>query len=1120
MSLTQDLAKARSTLESLRKTQLRLDLTAWLGYALAWMLLLWLAAAGLETIFRLPTTARGWLLAAIILAVVGGFIYAWLRVKRAPHLRPGRTAEEWWALTLGRSAPDTVRDRLLNAIQINRPRPGARDQCSTELASEALYHVVAELKDVPLDKAIKRADRNKALRIVLIAVLITIGVTIAAPSSIINASVRLMHPGRIYHTPPPFTLSINPAGGWTYRGEPVSFTIRAEGQPPSDVQFIHRYEGGQPQKDQVQLKDGLGDIDFDGFAAPIIYSARGDGITTPDYHMEVVARPQIARLQYRLFPPRYTHLPVEIGPENVGDLEALPGSRLELTVRVTKPLSAAWFVFQRSGADSTTADSLPFDVTGQTGLVRNRLSREGSYQVRLRDEGGHSDRDPVAHRIRLLVDEPPLVRIIFPETDVDLGEDMLLPLQIEADDDYGIARLDLNFRRLDRDSTAAAVPLNIDAPGSRTIQAGTMWDLGELELFPGDVIEYWVVAWDNDNIRGPKRAESERRLVRLPSIEEIIAGVEQSEQQGLEQAEQTLETARELRERVSEIIEEMKRNPEQDWDRRRQMEQTLQKQGELERQVGELTERLDDLVQRLEKHDLTAAETLEKYRELQKLLAEVATPELREAMEKLRRAIEAQDPEQLRRALEQFDLNREQFLQSIERSLDILRQLQLERRMDELVKRSGELLHRQEDILDLIDSSMTDEMATQQQALARSMEMLENSLLEVKELAEQSGERELAADLDSLADVLNAKDIPADMRQASQTLSEGRLDQARSIGEQSARDLAELSQGLTTAADQLKERRRADLARKLRRLAEELLYVSTSQEELAATSIHLGTQSPRYRSLAGQQVDLQVALEAITSRLFEVAHETFFITPDLAASLGKASAELGRALDGFSGRNPRSVATPQKRALGEINRSARQLLNILEQLEGASSSSGFEEMMQQLAEMAGSQQGVNQQSMPLPGGEGEQMMPGDEGRFARLAAQQRALQEQAEQLAEDTRGMKELLGDLDEIAGSMGQVAEDLEDRNIDERTRRLQRQIVSRLLDATRSVREREYSRRRESRVGVKLTRRSPPTLKLDTDLQRLRRDLLRALQEGYTRDYRRLIRDYFQALESSAAE
>lgn len=1139
MKNSPDLEKARSTLEKLRRTQFRIDLVTGLGYALALIVLIWLAAFTIEAVVRFAPSVRDLILYGSILTSLSLILFVYIRLRRDRSLQPGRYAEEWWALKLGQSAPDKLRDRLLNALQVYRPTPVRRENISDELAQQALYLAVAELDDVPYETALQRSSRKYSLLTAGAAFFVAVFLFVVMPTALSGAADRLFHPGTTYTSPPPFVLTVDPAGGWAYRGEPVIFRISVEAPPllpprkpgggeavvsttipGGKVDFVYRFGDGRRQVSEVAISSDSGSIEFNGFPSPIDYLVRSGEVSTDEYHLDIVTRPRVAELQYRLFPPKYSRLPMVVGNENVGDVEALPGSRLEVSIRSTKPVKRGWLTFLRTGADSSALDSLPLKVSGLTGSTVLRLMREGCYKMQLQDKDGHANRDPITYRIRLLSDHDPVVRITQPSEDVILGDNMRLMLRIEGDDDYGVNRLDLEYRLMSEDSTVERIPLDLgNIADRRSITVNHLWNLADMTLFPGDVLEYWAAVWDNDNVLGPKRSESERRLVRLPSIEEIIAGVEQSEEESIDQAARTLEAARELGEEVREIIEEMRRNPDLDWEKQREMETAMQDQQNLEKQIEELSQKVKDLIEKLEKHDLATLETLEKYRELQELIAEIATPELMEAMEKLKEAIASQDPDKVRQALEQFDMNREEFLEQIDRSLNILRQLQLERRMDELVRFTEELLHRQEDILDHVDEGDTEELASHQESLAVGMEMLNEAMRQTRDLAEEVGETGLAAELDSLLKDSEAKDISGRMKSAAEAFSKGQRQDGRQSGEQNARDLADLSAGLERMVAELKERRKADLARKLRRIVEELLIVSNIQEELTSQSSKIGTSSPRYRSLAGMQEDIRMALQGIISRLFAISKETFFVTPDLGAALGNASSELERALAGYSDRRPRSVTSPQQKAMGELNRSALKILNTLDKLESASSSSGYEEMLERLSQMAAQQQGLNQQSMPMPGMGGEQQMPGGD-QLARMAAEQRALQQQMEQLSEDGQGMQEILGDLDGIAKSMGEVAEDMEDQNIDERTRRLQRQIVNRLLDATRSAKEREYSRRRESKVGRELSRKSPPGLMLDQDRDQLRRDLLRALQEGYTRDYRQLIRMYFQSLEKYKKE
>ena len=154
-------------------------------------------------------------------------------------------------------------------------------------------------------------------------------------------------------------------------------------------------------------------------------------------------------------------------------------------------------------------------------------------------------------------------------------------------------------------------------------------------------------------------------------------------------------------------------------------------------------------------------------------------------------------------------------------------------------------------------------------------------------------------------------------------------------------------------------------------------------------------------------------------------------------------------------------------------------------------------------------------------GQGEGGSEGDpnDPRLRRLKQQQQQVKKSLEELQQETRQgggtRKNMVGDLDRAAREIEEVLRDMASGQISPETRQRQERILSRLLDAVRSQRERDFERERESRGGVDVVRSSPPELALpNRDMERLRRDLLRAREQGYSKDYEALIRQYLQGV------
>jgi len=140
--------------------------------------------------------------------------------------------------------------------------------------------------------------------------------------------------------------------------------------------------------------------------------------------------------------------------------------------------------------------------------------------------------------------------------------------------------------------------------------------------------------------------------------------------------------------------------------------------------------------------------------------------------------------------------------------------------------------------------------------------------------------------------------------------------------------------------------------------------------------------------------------------------------------------------------------------------------------------------------------------------------PQQQSQLSRMAAEQRAIQQEMEKLDQDYGESSDVLGNLKNLANEMEKIAEDLATFKIDRSTIQRQQQILSRMLDAQKSVRERELSRKRKAQSGKDYVRKSPPHLLNSKNQDLTGKSLQEALKEGYTPDYEKLIEEYFRRL------
>jgi hypothetical protein len=147
------------------------------------------------------------------------------------------------------------------------------------------------------------------------------------------------------------------------------------------------------------------------------------------------------------------------------------------------------------------------------------------------------------------------------------------------------------------------------------------------------------------------------------------------------------------------------------------------------------------------------------------------------------------------------------------------------------------------------------------------------------------------------------------------------------------------------------------------------------------------------------------------------------------------------------------------------------------------------------------------------------LTPEQQSQLQRLAQQQDIIKKSLKQLneeAEKSGESKTLPSNLKDILKQMEEVVTDMKTGKLDDQLVQKQERILSRLLDAQKSINERDYEKQRESNSGQNVIRQSPADLNLYLkDRNKLKDELNNAVNEGYSKDYEELIRKYYEQLE-----
>jgi hypothetical protein len=198
-----------------------------------------------------------------------------------------------------------------------------------------------------------------------------------------------------------------------------------------------------------------------------------------------------------------------------------------------------------------------------------------------------------------------------------------------------------------------------------------------------------------------------------------------------------------------------------------------------------------------------------------------------------------------------------------------------------------------------------------------------------------------------------------------------------------------------------------------------------------------------------------------------------------------------------------------------INLEALEMLENMENVTpGEGSATGLDKFLQQMANISQGQTMLNQSMFnlfPIPQ---TGLTPQQQAQISELAAKQQALRRALEGLQQEYGGTV-YQQSMDRIVEDMKETEEALYQYRLDRELIERQQKILTRLLDAQKSIRAEDYGKQRKSTPGSDpVTKEPPPPLAGDLGKDELRLMLQRALRNPLPEDYELYIREYFKHL------
>lgn len=1033
------------------------------------------------------------------------------------------------AKMIGKKYED-IRDSLFNVLQLQKMSERESKGFSNALILQSIKKIAEEIEPYSFEDVIPCYELKKSVRSLLLVLLCIVVFFVISPQFYISATERLLHPEKDYPIPLPFTISSISGSFGILGSDSTNILLSVKGKKPDNINLSLVYPDfsrtevitvGPSDTVKFSLKSVKENIIYEGFVENHSPFRPWRRISSGFDTISVINRPEIISVEAVINYPNYTGMKPEVQKSNNTDFYVIPGTVLKLRANSNKELSAGYLRFKN-------INKVPLSINNTTAYAEIYITQNDQFEIFVEDKNGVSNINPIKYNIRIYPDTYPMITLLSPTGDIDLTENMEIPLGIRISDDFGFSKATISYRLIKKYSESSLEEFETIFPlydTQLTLQElYYTWDVSNLGLGPEDAVEFKINIYDNDEINGPKKSSTKSVAARFPSLNDLFVGINQQQNEIYESGEEILSQLESTKEILEEISLELLKDPNITWEQKTQLEQEIKKTKQAGEKLSELANEIEGIIRSSEENQLFTKETLEKFIKLQEAFQNIMTPELEEAMQKLQEALEKMDPDEVQKALKNFSISQEQFAQELDRMLEIFERVKIEQSVDELVKRLEDLSRRQEILNKELNDTNSDDIGKMEK-LAEEEKSIYNDTKILEDLMERTkkdmSQFPLMPDeqLQEISEQMQEMGLLEDLKNSHESLERGEKLNAQQSSQRAQLNLSALAKMMQNFRQEFNKQSMEEVLTDFRKVMNKTLQISKEQEELSTNVRNIPRQSDQIIDTAIEQQRIQENLSKIIQDLIALSTKTFAISPRIGQQLGKASVSMRESISQMEERNPQKAAQLSSQATVALNMTAMELMSAMNEIEQSGSPSGFENYIEQLQNMAGQQQGINDETQLLAIGPNSNPTAA----LKELAARQQQVKKSLEQLQKEImESTKQSGSSLEGIAKDMEEVINDLKNNRILQRTIERQQRILSRLLDAQKSLRTQGYEEKRRSQTGENIVKESPSSLprNLGEKQSYLRKNLEKALQEGYSKEYENIIRQYFELLSKEGTE
>lgn len=981
---------------------------------------------------------------------------------------------------------------------------------STELVGLAVderkVFVAKEMNEETFVKA-KKKNQKWALIFLLLALFVFFIPFVSKPYQ--EAAIRSINMTSSYQKPLPYSIHLQNPNLSVYRNENLTLEIKLSGQDyPSEISININGNKSKFKKERVDFFT----YQLTNIRHNLSFTIETSNYISEVYQVTVIDKPKILHYKITAHYPAYLNRDKELF-ENINYLNMPVGTTLNFEF-----LAENTDEFKISNSQGTIL------LTHINNVYKFKLPvAQNSQFSAFSSHKNSAFTDSLSIDIKVIDDEYPNV---FLRAFQDSLYENVIYLIGQANDDYGLTKATI---------VADIFQSENDKGTSKTINipfgnSPTMFNISEvinlynyMETLPRR-IELYVEVYDNDKLRGFKKANSQKHIFIFKTDEEKKIESEQLQNKQMNSLSDLSNQAEQMDKKLEDLKNMLKTQLNKDW-------KTQQKIEELKKQYEDIKKQVDQLDKEMQQNPLQK-EKSDAEKEIEKMLQEMLNKELDAMLKEFDKMLNENKADKIMEQLENIKQENKSLKENVDKNLEDFKQQAFEDKLDEALEKIDEIIEKQEKLnKEELNKQTKDKINEKQEAIQK----------EFKEFSpEMEKLRQMNKDLERPNSLMETKPqeqaIDQEMQDAQENMDDGKTGKAKKNQQNAEDQMKDLQDKLQKNKEQMEEENLDEDIEATRELLKNLIRISFQQEELMKNVQRTRTIDPAFNDFIRTQKSLEQQYKILGDTLRALAKRQPMVKSFVLKEYGMIESNLNGLTDFMVDKKIGETAKRQQFIMTSTNNLALMLAESLKNMrsqksKGSSSSSkkksdsecdsegnkkkpnkGKPKMpdIKKLQEMLSEQ--IKQGGKKIEQGEGQKMSE----ELARMAAQQEAirrmLQEYLDQLKQEGQGLD---GKIERLMKEMELNEKDIVNRNINQNTLNRLRQIETRLLESEKAELEREKEERRESTEAKDLIPNNIDLLKNIELHKRNQQELLKQNPIKLKNYYRENVSKYFLNFE-----